>query len=464
MTIKRSTKLKSLEAEDCLNSPTFNKRTAFVTSLILLLTVIFPLHSGLAHTHTQTADQTEQAAQQIWLITDIHYMSPSLSDHGKRYEIFQKQAAGIDYDFGPERLEALLVQIERDKPEAVIVAGDLTSNGEYQSMLDLADYFAQMEKIGTQVFVIPGNHDIHNGWAVRFEGEKTVKEKQTSPEDFAEIFADFGYNEALSRDSNSLSYLAQLSPNWQVLMLDTNVYSDKPGKGQSESRGQTKAETLEWAGTLLDQTLEEALVLPVMHHGALSHFQGEFQQTTAAEASNLQKLLAQHQLPLTLTGHLHSQHITTLMVDDTALHEVVTTSFSIYPGKIGAITFDNEQVTYEQIDLEMENWLGSEKYPDYLAHLKALQTNSTHVKIFDTLYNDAALKPHTQEISDVFQQLNLSFFMGSIREDWPALEVALANIQPYIEGTDYRFFNGYLELLLSTKDYSQTELTVEWAH
>lgn len=404
----------------------------------------------------------DEGSQSVWLLTDIHYMSPKLTDKGQRYQIFQKQAAGIDYDYGPDRLEALIEQVEREHPAAIIVAGDLTSNGEYQSMVDLAVYFGRIEALGSQVFVIPGNHDIHNGWAVRFEGEKTVKERQTSPADFAEIFADFGYDEALSRDSASLSYLAQVSDNWQLLMIDTNIYSDQPGRGPSESKGQVKAETLEWAANLLSETPAETLILPVMHHGALSHFRGEIQTTTMADATNIQKLLAKQEIPLTLAGHLHSQQIATLMVDQQPLHEVITTSFSIYPGKIGEVTLSEQTLTYQQIDLEMESWLGTEQYSTYLAHLKQLQTDSTHVIIFDTLYNDAELKAHTEEISAVFQQLNLSFFMGSMAEDWAMIEPELQAVLPLIEPTDYRFFNGYLDLLLSTKEYSQTHLTVEW--
>lgn len=417
-----------------------------------------PLENEIAHTV-----QTDENSHTVWLVTDIHFMSPSLTDNGKRFEIFQKQAAGIDYAYGPDRMEALIEQVEREQPDAIIVAGDLTSNGEYQSMVDLAGYFARVQTLGTQVFVIPGNHDIHNGWAVHFKGERAEKDRQTSPADFSEIFSEFGYNEALSRDSESLSYLAEITPTFQLLMLDTNVYSKTLGEGQPTSRGQVKTETLRWVRELLSETATGVAVLPVLHHGALSHFGGQFQKITPDQASDFQNILVDYQLPLTLTGHLHSQHIATLWVDETALHEVVTSSFSIYPGKMGAITLDEKGISYQQIALEMDQWFEPDAYQTYLAHLKQLQTNSTHVKIFDTVYNDADLKPHTQEISDVFQQLNLSFFMGSIQEDWPTLEVDLASIEPYIEGSDYRFFNGYLDLLLSTKDYSQTELTIEWA-
>ena len=104
----------------------------------------------------------------------------------------------------------------------------------------------------------------------------------------------------------------------------------------------------------------------------------------------------------------------------------------------------------------------ADEYDQYMTHLADLHKNSTHLIIFDTLYNDQTLKPYTEEISEVFEALNLSFFKGSVSEDWAQLEVALSGIDDHIADSDYRFFNDYLELILSTKDYSQTELGVDW--
>ena len=463
--LKKVNKLKNLKVSDQTKGLQMIAQVLSIMSLALALALALVCPLQAVHAQSDIASVIDQAdGVDIWLITDIHYMAPSLTDGGQRFEIFQKQAAGMDYEYGPDRMEALIKQIEtaqikNEQPEALIVAGDLTSNGEYQAMLDLAEYFGRIEALGTEVLVIPGNHDIHNGWAVRFEGKKTIKVQQTSPADFAEIFADFGYGEAVARDPESLSYLAQVTDDWQLLMLDTNIYSETKGQGQSESQGRVKDETIAWAETVVKQ----AQVLPIMHHGALSHFRGEVQEIqNDNELDTFQQFLVAHRIPLTLAGHLHTQHITSLQTPDFTLNEVITTSFSIYPGKIGRVQLSNNSANYQQIDLDMRAYFQAGAYDQYMTHLAGLHENSTHLIIFDTLYNDDELKPHTEEISEVFEALNLSFFMGSISEEWTKLEAALAEIDNYIFYTDYRFFNDYLDLILSTKDYSQTELGVGW--
>ncbi|WP_172973957.1 metallophosphoesterase family protein [Fundicoccus ignavus] len=459
--------IKNVKNLNLLKASNRNKRLHAIAQVLsimsLALACVCPLQS--VHAQSEIEFGMDQAdGVDIWLITDIHYMAPSLTDGGQRFEIFQKQAAGMDYEYGPNRMEALIKQIETaqmddEQPQALIVAGDLTSNGEYQAMLDLAEYFGRIEALGTEVLVIPGNHDIHNGWAVRFEEKKTIKVQQTSPADFAEIFADFGYGEAVARDPESLSYLAQVTDDWQLLMLDTNIYSETKGQGQSESQGRVKDETIAWAETVVKQ----AQVLPIMHHGALSHFRGEVQEIqNDNELDTFQQFLVAHRIPLTLAGHLHTQHITSLQTPDFTLKEVITTSFSIYPGKIGKIQLSTNSVNYQQIDLDMRFTFEADEYDQYMTHLADLHENSTHLIIFDTLYNDQTLKPYTEEISEVFEALNLSFFKGSVSEDWAQLEVALAGIDDHIADSDYRFFNDYLELILSTKDYSQTQLGVDW--
>lgn len=60
-----------------------------------------------------------------------------------------------------------------------------------------------MEKDGIQVVVIPGNHDINNRNAASFDGRSRQMAEAVSANEFAEIYNDFGYDEALSRDPAS---------------------------------------------------------------------------------------------------------------------------------------------------------------------------------------------------------------------------------------------------------------------
>ena len=47
-----------------------------------------------------------------------------------------------------------------------------------------------------------------------------------SGEEFAEIYGEFGFDEALSRDQDSLSYVSRLNDSTWLLMLDANTLHD----------------------------------------------------------------------------------------------------------------------------------------------------------------------------------------------------------------------------------------------
>ncbi|WP_161950602.1 metallophosphoesterase family protein, partial [Streptococcus suis] len=107
-----------------------------------------------------------------------------------------------------------------EHPSLLLVSGDLTLNGEKQSMVELAQYFTQIEEKGTEVLVIPGNHDIASGWARAFKGNQQEVTDQVTAQQFEDLFADNGYQQASSRDQASLSYLAKPFSNAWFLMID----------------------------------------------------------------------------------------------------------------------------------------------------------------------------------------------------------------------------------------------------
>ena len=63
-----------------------------------------------------------------------------------------------------------------ERPKALLVIEDLTFNGEYQSFIDLAHFFKQIESLGTKVLVEPGNHDIADEWLGNLLASKIIKQ------------------------------------------------------------------------------------------------------------------------------------------------------------------------------------------------------------------------------------------------------------------------------------------------
>lgn len=182
----------------------------------------------------------------IWMVTDIHYLSPDLFDDGEAFARMKATSAGKDLEHVPDMMEALVWEAAKEQPDLLIVSGDLTFNGEYQSMVELAAFFERIEKNGTQVSVIPGNHDIHSGWARKFEGEEMAVVEQATPEDFQQIFADYGYDLAISKDPESLSYVMEPKAGFPFLMIDTNIYSETKSTKSPKTEGRIKEETYAW--------------------------------------------------------------------------------------------------------------------------------------------------------------------------------------------------------------------------
>ena len=63
-------------------------------------------------------------------------------------------------------LSAFMRMAQRKNPAAIIVTGDLTFNGERVSAERFAEIFKPLKK--TKVLVLPGNHDVFDGWAREF--------------------------------------------------------------------------------------------------------------------------------------------------------------------------------------------------------------------------------------------------------------------------------------------------------
>ncbi len=108
-------------------------------------------------------------------------------------------------------------------PDAVVLSGDLTLNGEKGAHEALAGEAEGTCRPGVRVLVIPGNHDINNPHAASyFGGEGRRRDGQCRG--FLDIYHEFGYDQAISRDETSLSYICRLDEKNWLMMLDSAQY------------------------------------------------------------------------------------------------------------------------------------------------------------------------------------------------------------------------------------------------
>lgn len=299
--------------------------------------------------------------QKIIVATDIHYLAEELA--GNRCQSFMSSVESGDgrvLQYGWEILDAFIDDVVEQKPDLVILTGDLTMNGEKQSHEELAQKLETLSENGIEVAVIPGNHDINNPYARKFTSDGTVKTDSITADEFAQIYSDFGYVAADTRDPASLSYLYKLDDYYWLLMLDSCQYDPVNRVG-----GMIRGETYDWMEKQLESAWEEgAQVITVSHHNLLdqSGVSREFYDDCTIEHNEeMIRMLYDYDVRLHLSGHLHLQHYKE--DEDNGISEIVTGSLVMAPCHYGVLKIWNSgDIEYNAKSADVDGWAKRNSY------------------------------------------------------------------------------------------------------
>lgn len=292
-----------------------------------------------------SAQEEPQEPPALMLASDLHFISRATHDGGTAFQSMAAQDDGKISGYSEEIVDALVEEAIRTRPAALVLAGDITLNGEKINHQDLAGKLRRAQEAGVPVLVIPGNHDIQNQNAATYFGEeRQAAEYLTGAEDFLEIYHEFGYDQASSRDSASLSYVYPLDEGHWMMMLDSCQY-----EGRNHVNGRIKPETLAWMREQLSLAREAgAVVLPVAHHNLLSESRLYTTECTLENHLEVIRLLEEYELPLFISGHLHAQRIKKhkdapgVPEDAYGITEIVLSSYSIPPCQYGYLAWDEQ--------------------------------------------------------------------------------------------------------------------------
>ncbi len=232
-------------------------------------------------------------------------------------------------------LNAAISGLKQDNIKFVLISGDLTKDGEFSSHTKFAAYLKEMEVSGIEVYVVPGNHDINNPDAVSYSGAMTTPVPRVSPEDFARIYKQFGFGQAIARDPNSLTYLVEPVAGLYVLAMDACRYRenvDSPITG-----GRFSQETLDWILVIAWAKAGNKQIIGFMHHGVVAHYSMQpllFAEYLVDDWTRVSRMFADAGMRMVFTGHYHAQDVVKRVVK---------------PGRIPSFIFDVETgslVTY----------------------------------------------------------------------------------------------------------------------
>lgn len=293
-------------------------------------------------------------------VSDIHYLSPHLTDKGVAFRRFLAAGDGKQLEYSSEMLEALRYDAVLRRPNAVIISGDLSNNGEEASHKELAGQLKKLEQeSGTRVYVIPGNHDIRNPWARSFKGRRQYPTDNVTAGEFRRIYDSFGYGEALLEDEDSLSYLAAPSDELWLLMLDTSQYGHNKALGHPQLEGRVSAGTLEWIGTCGRMAAEHgAQLIAVMHHSLMNHSRFLPEGFTVEDHPAVIDALVKNGIRLVFSGHIHMQDISSSSQDGKLVYDIASSALSVYPHEYGLLHYSSAGRTldYSTARLGMEQW------------------------------------------------------------------------------------------------------------
>jgi len=268
------------------------------------------------------------------VISDIHLYQPSLGFSGSAFERTLNSDRKLLLD-SIDLLDYAIGTILASGVRIVLVAGDLTKDGEMVNHRLIAEKFKQFTDAGIKVFVVPGNHDINNPGAVSYAGDSTTPVPSVSAADFAQIYADCGFASALMRDDDSLSYVVEPVEGLWLLALDACRYREnKPGKEEIVS-GKISQKTADWIGAVLRTAAgKQKAVMVLTHHGIVEHWKGQSKlhpDYLINDYISFGEFLASWNVRIAFTGHYHAQDVALGQFGGKFLYDVETGSLVTAP-------------------------------------------------------------------------------------------------------------------------------------
>lgn len=314
-------------------------------SLLLAVVLVFTLTvPALA------AEKPQDMNLRIAVMSDLHYLSPDMIADTEDFE----HAFNSDRKLLKESssvLHEMLERVRADKPDILLVSGDLTKDGEQECHAALAKQLQQLQQDvpGLKIYVINGNHDIRNYNAKNFNTAdgKAVPATRTEPEDFKQIY-DFVYSDptviatftpAEGNKAGGLSYVARPVEGLTVIAMDTCRYSSdntSNGDDEHETSGAISADLEKW---VIEQTAAAKargdLVIGLEHHGLVPHFDVQPTILPMYLVNGYERIAQEYAdagMSVVFTGHMHAVDIAAMTTKaGNTFYDIETGSALTYP-------------------------------------------------------------------------------------------------------------------------------------
>ena len=252
-----------------------------------------------------------------------------------------------------------LAEVKKQKPDVLLLSGDLTKDGEYENHVLLAGKLKQLQKAmpNLKIYVINGNHDIHNEFAMLFNTKdgKAVPATRTTPALFEKAY-DITYksNTIIARytppegeAAGALSYAARIKKGYTLIAIDSGRYSPDntdSGEAEHETGGAIPESLRSWVVKQIRAARKRGdTVIGMQHHNFVPKFSMEDDILAAFLMNDWESwanTVADAGLHYMFTGHLHSEDVSRWVTDKgNEVFDIETGSSQTYPNPFRVTTF-----------------------------------------------------------------------------------------------------------------------------
>ena len=431
-------------------------------SLLLAVALVLAL-SVPAFAAQDSHSSADTGTLKIAVMSDDHYLSPSMirdtADYTTALNSDRKMFAESD-----AILRTMLDAVRQDKPDVLLISGDLTKDGEQECHKALAKALQQLQQDvpGLKIYVINGNHDIRNADALNFNTAdgKALPATRTEPEDFRRIY-DFVYSDPTviatytppaGKEAGGLSYVARPADGYTLIAIDTGRYSSdntSTGKNEHETSGAISAELEQWVIAQIKAAKARGdVVLGMQHHGLIAHFDVQPTILPMYLVNNYEQLTQEYAdagMSVMFTGHSHAVDIASATTAaGNTIYDIETGSGLTYPSPLRFVEL-RRSADATVVSTGVRTHFGPVRYTDPLT--------GTAKTIDDLTEYGRAHGFTTDMLKTVAGSFVKSFFGKFLPNDtWPVTKI-IANIDqiiddvaavPIAEGNDLLDFANWI--------------------
>lgn len=279
----------------------------------------------------------------LLLLTDTHYFAEKLGCRGEAYKEFMRYEQKCFAETQAINEAAFGWLNETDLADTVLIAGDLSFNGEKESHLEFIELLKDLKAHGKKIYVITAGHDF-NDHPFAFDETGRLAPEGTKREELFDLYYEYGFSDAIALDRETLSYVAQLAPGLRLLALNND--------GDCRKNHTYSARQIEWILRQTKKAREEHQVMIAMNHYPLLPGVPLFalfgDEVVMRNADYISTLLADEGVHLCFTGHMHNMSVNLKITGKgNKFYDVCTGSLIGCPAGMRLVKFSNAYNTVE---------------------------------------------------------------------------------------------------------------------